>query len=515
MPKLTLFILSCIFIFGLGLRYINLSGNNLVFDYDQIEDQFYTYTVAVDKNPAIIGRAVYGDPRLHHGVFYYYYNALPFLISKGNLFVSAYWNSFFNVFTGIILFILARLLFNKNLPGFIAAFVVAFSFEFIKFSNWLTIDTPAIFLIPLFCLSLWGVYLKKFWAYLLLPIILGLCIQTDLSLMYLIPTTLIFWIIFRPKLPALKISLLSFFLFFLTIGTLIVTEIKLQFAGVLFLLNFSENFSRAAELNLFKRTYLFFEDFGRNFSSNLLPHKPDLGLYLAILIISSAVYYLYHEKIKLDERKGIIFLLFYLLSPAVTLILGYHDTPWFLIGLPGGVALISGYVISKLKLVLIIPILLIIAVSNFYIIKTRPNEAYKLFDFYYDPTSYLAYQLEVVDYTYQNSNGKPFAINAVTYPLYYNGLWAYLYNFYGKERFGYTPSWLGGDQVYPYGLLPKSEGKEKTFYMLISGTKRIPEWEKDTGKSWALNRGKLIEEKKIKGFEVLKLERADEKPKPL
>ncbi|MBI2334480.1 hypothetical protein HYU96_01635 [Candidatus Daviesbacteria bacterium] len=69
--------LALIFLLGITLRLVNIQDNNIVFDFDQIEDQFYTYKLAVDRDPLIIGRAVYGDARLHHGVFYYYYNLIP------------------------------------------------------------------------------------------------------------------------------------------------------------------------------------------------------------------------------------------------------------------------------------------------------------------------------------------------------------------------------------------------------------------------------------------------------
>lgn len=504
--KIIILTLFLIVICGMVLRSLDMRGNNLVFDYDQIEDQFYTYTVAHDFNLAIIGRAVYGDPRLHHGVFYYYYNALPFLISNGNFYISVYWNQFFNTLTGIVLFILARLIFKKNLPGLIAAFIVAFSFEFIKFSKWLTLDTPAIFLVPLYYLGLWGVYQRKFWSYLLLPLSLGFCIQSDLSLLYLIPVGLIFFAIFKPKLPGVKLSLFSFGLFLLSISTLIVTELKLQFAGIKFLLNFSGNFQSAAHFTLSQRFWLFAEDFFNSFGNNLFPVRAELGIYLGLLIILASVLFVNASKTRTEEKKGIIFLLFYLFSPAITLLLGYHDTPWFLIGLPGAIALISGYVISKLKLIFGLMLVAVIALSTINIIITRPLPAYKLFDNYYDPSSYLNYQLEMIDYTYKQARGEPFAINSVTYPLYYNAMWEYLYNWYGKEKYGYTPAWLGGDQLYPYGLLSKSDAKEKKFFMLISRTPRIPKWEEDRGKTWALEYGKLMDEKNNPGFLVQEYE---------
>lgn len=328
--------------------------------------------------------------------------------------------------------------------------------------------------------------------------------QTDLSFLYLLPITLIFWIVFRPKNPTPKLFLLSTTVFIAAVSTLILTEIKLQFVGIKTLFDFSANLE-GARLSYLDRLNLFAEDFGANFSNNLVPQRIDLGIYLAAVVIIGILYFLFVEKISKQEKYAVYFLLLYLFSPMVTLILGYHDKPWFLIGLPPAIALTVGYVISKLKyLFLILLVMAVIGISNTMHIINRPREAYQLFDSIYDSTSYLAYQLAVIDYTYKQSEGRPFAINAVTYPLYYNGMWAYLYNWYGKRNFGYIPGWLGGDQLHPYDLLPKQTGKEKYFYMLISETPRIPDIYKNLGKNWADRMGRLIEEKSFAGFTVQK-----------
>lgn len=492
-------LLLCLLIFGLGLRYENIRNGNIVFDYDQNEDILYTYKLAVDHQLLVIGRAIYGDPRIHHGVFYYYYNFIPFIISNGNFFASVYWNIFFNTATLFTIFFLTRSMFKKNLPAILAAAIVAASSELIKFSNWLTIDTVAVSLIPLFFFGLWEYYQKKKWGLILSTLALGLSIQTDLSLIYLIPVFIIYWIIFKPKVPSLKLLLITFFVFITTISTLILTEIKLNFIGVKTLLNFSSTFSET-QLPYVDRLRLFIQDFGVNFSKNLFPERPDLGILIAAVIILTALFCLFRNR---KEKYGIYFLLLYLFSPAVTLLLGYHQKPWFLIGLSPAIALAAGFTISKLRyLILILPVMLLIFFNNTNIILDRPLKAYEQFDSIYDSTSYLAYQLKVIDYTYQNAGGKPFAVNAVTYPLYYNGLWSYLYNWYGKNNYGFTPTWLGGDQLHPYDLLLKPTGKEKSYYLLISETSRIPEIFKTKGKEWAKERGKFVTEKRIGGFTV-------------
>ncbi|OGE65117.1 hypothetical protein A3I48_02570 [Candidatus Daviesbacteria bacterium RIFCSPLOWO2_02_FULL_36_7] len=506
---IVLLALILIFVFGFWLRYRNIADYNLILDYDQIEDQFYTYSLAVDRNLLIIGRAIYGDPRLHHGVFYYYYNFIPFLLSSGNFLVSTYWNIFFNVTTAIILFIFARLMFKKNLPGLIAAVIAASSFEFIKFSNWLTIDTVAIFLVPLFFLGLWSYFQDRKWGLILSLISLGLAIQTDLSFLYLIPIILIYWFIFRPRMPSFKLALFSVLAFTAATFTLILTEIKLNFAGVKTLINFSNVFEEA-HLTYIERVNFFFKDFIKDFTNNLFPQRPELGIFLTGSIILVILYYLFSNKTTKLERQSIYFLLLYLFAPAITLLIGYHNKPWFLIGLPPAIALITGYAISKFNLFIVIPIVFLIMGNSVSMILQRPNESYKLFDNIYDSTSYLKYQLQTVDYTYKESQGRPFAINAVTYPLYYNGLWAYLYYWYGKGKYKYLPDWLGGDQLHPYNLLTKSQGDEQIFYMIISDTSRIPDVYKNQGKIWAVEHGRLIEEKKFNGFTILKMERKNE-----
>ncbi len=498
-----------IFILGVGLRLLYVHDANVIFDFDQIEDQFYTYKLAVDHDPLVIGRAVYGDARLHHGVFYYYYNLIPFLISSGNFLASVYWNIFFNTAVAVVIFFLSKSIFNKTLPALISAFIVAVSFEMIKFSGWLTIDTTSILTTPIFYLGLWQFYQRKKWG---LPIsfaALGLSLQADLTFLYLFPVLIIFWLIFRPKFPTLKLLFFSILIFLAAISTLILAEIKLNFSGIKTLLAFSQTFDEATRLSFVQRISLFQEDFFKNFSNNLFPQRQDLGIYLGALIILTAFFYIFSKKAPQQEKYGIFFLLLYLFSPVVMLALGYHDKPWFLIAVPPAIALISGYAIYKLKyLFIILPIILIIGISNFTLIMQRPQPAYELFNSIYDSTSYLKYQLEMVDYTYSASQGQPFAINAVTYPLYYNGLWAYLYNWYGREKYGYIPSWLGGDQLHPYDLLPSSKKQEKIIFMIISETGRIPEVYKNLGRTWVSKNGKLIEVKKFSGFSIQHYEKS-------
>jgi hypothetical protein len=121
-----------------------------------------------------------------------------------------------------------------------------------------------------------------------------------------------------------------------------------------------------------------------------------------------------------------------------------------------------------------------------------------------DKAGILGKQLQAIDYTYQKSNGEMFAINTVTNPLYINSVWAYSYDWYAKAKYGYLPRFAGGDQIPPYNILPKSDGSEKIFYLIIDQTPRIPEIHKKYAVDWAIKIGTLVEEKEFNGILVQK-----------
>lgn len=199
-----------------------------------------------------------------------------------------------------------------------------------------------------FFLGLWSYFQKKRWGIVLSVVSLGLAIQTDLTFLYLVLILLVYWIIFKPKIPSVKLSLLLVFLFLTTVSTLILTEIKLNFAGVKTLLNFSSTFKTESSLTFAERLSLFFSNFAKNFAGSLFPIRAEYGAFLAAVVVLALLYFVAIKNTSKEEKKGIYFLLLYLFAPAIALILGYHDKPWFLIGLPPAIALATGYAISKL-----------------------------------------------------------------------------------------------------------------------------------------------------------------------
>ena len=66
----------------------------------------------------------------------------------------------------------------------------------------------------------------------------------------------------------------------------------------------------------------------------------------------------------------------------------------------------------------------------------------------------INYEKQLVDYTYEAADGQPFVIVTITNPLFINTTWSYLYEVYGKPKYGYLPYLWGKDQTGYLGNLP-------------------------------------------------------------
>ena len=500
-------IILAIFLFALSLRILSFYPDRMVFGYDQVEDLLNTKKVVKYHDLVIMGRIASGNPNTHHGVSFFYYMVPPFILGNGNPTTVAVWNSIFNSLSIIILFFLAYKLFGSFKAATLTAILAAVSYQSVQYAGWLSNPTTLVFLVPLFFLCLWSYYKGNDRSLIIAFALLGLIIQSQIFMLYLVFVIPIFWFVIRPKFPNFKVSLLSVMALTAGLSTMILTEFKLKFAGVNTLLHFSTNFDEA-NTSLLVRLDSFLVNFIETFSSNIWPNGGIYAKVFCLLIIFLFIIYIIFRKNKKD-LPGVRFLLIYILSPFLMLPFGYHKQLWTFIGIMPAVALFTGYVFSKInnRVVLMVIITFISFVNIRYVIESRSS-----LNFYIkqEPPSILSNQIEVMDYTYQESDGKPFSINSVTYPLYSNTYWSYHYPWYGIKKYGYIPGWLGGDQLYPYNSLPASAGNEKYSYMIIDNSSSIPWIHRLAGRQWAEKNGKLVKETEIGGYTVIKMEKINQ-----
>jgi len=473
-------LLVFISIFALTIRFLAVWPANTIVGFDQARDLFDSLKI-LNGDLRIIGPTAGNNPGLHHGVAWLYFMAIPLLFSLHPIYV-VLWNCFFNAAVAVVLFFFARSLFKSTKTGLIAAFLTAVSYYFVQFSGWLSNPTVTLLTVPVFFWGLWEYSQGKKWGLPLASLFLGLCIQFEIFFLYLIPTGLILWLILRPKFPSLKVFILALLALSFSLSTMIATEIKFQFAGIKSLLEAGDLVGGVQRANFIKQ---FVERFFSAFSSTLLPNFQNAGVLVAVLLIL----------ILILKRQW--FLLIYLFSPALMLVLGYHNAPWFLIGLPPAIILAAGFGLSKIKSNFLLGLCLLPVI--FLNLTANKNGQILLEP---DKAAVLAKQIAVMDYTYQKSSGQAFAIDTVTNPLYINAVWAYNYDWY-YPKYGYKPNWLGGDQIPPYDTLPKSNQDEKYFFLIIDTTPRIPPVYTQNAIESLQRRAKYVEEAEFDGIKVI------------
>ena len=480
-------IIILLFILAFTLRVYSIFPNKIILGYDQIRDLFAAKNMWVDGDLKIIGPTAGNNLNLHHGVAFLYYVLPPIIMFNGNPFWISVWNSLINSLAVIIIYLFSKSLFKDNVSATIAAFITAVSYYFVSYAGWIGNPAPTLVTVPLFFYFLWKYINGDQKSLILSSLFLGLSIQFELFFIYLIPVLIGVLILFRPKLPSKKIIFLSLFVFLLTVSTMIATEIKYNFSGIKDIFG-AVFLGKTQGQGMVNNLIFMLNGFTETFSSNIWPGKIIFGKLFALFTI---LFFLIKAK-----EKSFSFLLIYLLSPFIMLIAGFHGSPWFLIGLSPAIAISSGYLISKLKY----PALIFIScLFIFYV-----NFGIDLNLLGADKSSILANQIAVIDYTYESSDHKNFTINSVTNPLYINYPWAYNYGWYGLKKYGYLPTWTGGEQLAPYDVLSNSKNDEEYLYLIIDQTPRIPNIYKDNAYDWANQISLLVEEKRFEGLIVQK-----------
>lgn len=489
-----------ILVLGLAIRIVNIKQNDFVFGYDEVEDLIHVKRIAVNHDFVVIGKTIYNNLNLRHGVLSYYFMVPGFLLFSQNPHGVAFWNAFVGLTAVMAVYFLGKSIFKDTKLSLIAAVLYTFSYLAVEYSGWVSHPTFAPLFTLLFFLGLWKMFEKKKWGLLLNLVFLGLSIQSDLIFIYLIPIFIIFLIIYRPKLSGFKTIIVSLLAFTFSLSTILYTEIKFNFSGVKTILNFSGSFDEG-RISFFERIEPFLGKFLQTISYSITSENKGIGILIGILII--LLIFFSFLKSKKNDKYKIFFLILYLFSPGITLLLGFHDKPWAFLGILPAISLAIAFVIVKLKSnVLVIPAVLFILLLNIRGILTKKITS-SLFPSLPE-SSYFSSQLGVVDYTYKSSNGKDFSIDAVTYPLYVNTYWSYHYPWYGLKKYGYEPTWFGSNQIYPHDSLKKAGGQEEFLYLIIDNTLDIPAWAKDEAVRTSNIKSRVLEEKKIGGFIVQK-----------
>ena len=495
-------ILICIFVLSLTVRFW-WYPQNVYFGYDQARDATISQEIYKNKDIKIIGPSA-GQEGLFHGPLYWYLLGPLYLVSHGNpAFVSGI-ISVLNALGVFLIFFLAKQFFDDKV-SLIASFLYAISFSMTQYALYFANPAPAILTIMLYFLG-WAlvIFKKKPVGWVIMGFGLGLSIQFEFFLIYLISTFPVIFLIYFKDIKRefnLKFFTLGLLSLLISLSTFILAEIKYGFRTTKVLMGTFLHQASIPDLRLASST--FWERLGTEiyYDAKVIFFKmPELFSLSLILLIVFALF-----KYK-NSRKLFIFFSIWIFSNLLLDIFRPPQLYYVGIGLSIPIFLIFSFYLEKLrqksKLIFMVATVLFILINIKLMVKYNPSGPVD--SLYVQKGELLLYEKEVINQIYDDANGQKFTVNALTMPYKIKTTWAYLFNWYGKQKYGYIPFW-GGEDVPGYeGNLPQPDSSKNVRYAILEPERGIPESLKKTFIDSENGYNKPVWEKEIGDFVLQK-----------
>ena len=466
-----------IFALAQFLRFLYFP-DNIYFGFDQARDGYATKEI-LEGQMKLIGPPTTFEG-LNHGVLYYYLYAPFYWLGGGD---PAFVAAFLRVLNGlgvILIFAIAATLFNKYV-GLISALLFALSFEQTQFALYL--NHPSLAVISILT-AFWGLSLLIFrqppFGLIVALAGLGLSIQFEFLLVYLAVTFVSIIFTFRKIIPKLeaRIKLLGAGVLFITLSSFIIAEVKFGFRSFNFL--FQLLFG-GLEKSLAKIFTLYFFEMGQVIKFNFTGETELKSVVALVLLISFLIF------LKSKVRKQLTFLGLWFFSIIIIYFVGgggdisteviqYHPNVGISLSLLIFVSFLLFSLWKKVGYLLPIVILITIFAVNFSLIRTI-NPQGSMAEINAQSFMLLSDEKKVLDYIYEESGQKEFAVKAITLPFYINTTWSYLFEWYGLKKYGYLPIWNGKNAAGFPGNLEVFDAQDKApeqRYLIIEPIRGIP-----------------------------------------
>ena len=420
--------LLLIFVLAILIRFLYFPSNTY-FGYDQARDSFSALEV-LTGNLKLIGPPSSINQNLFHGPLIYYIYTPVYFISGGNPEAVSFIFRILNALGILTVFLIGKIIFNKWV-GLLSAFIYAISYEQSQYALFLSHPSLAAVTVPLFYLGLTLVIFKqKNWGLILAMLALGLSIQFHYIHGYLILVLAAVMTVFRKQIKVLNLrtSLIAAVVFLLTTSSFILAEIKFHFREISVFLSatLKSNFDL---LQIFKITE-------RTIHDNLFAYSPIV--FISLILIGIFL------NLKSKLKTKMIFLIIWFASGFIPYLISSSPSYYYNGGASAGLIILVAFLIwqifQRLKLAAFILIALVF-VSNINLVKNNYLGLNK--DFIIQPQMLTRNEKQAIDFMYQKTNGQSLAVKALTVPLNINTTWSYLFEWYGKQQYGYVPVWVG------------------------------------------------------------------------
>lgn len=445
--KRNLLILSLIVAFGLGLRLLYFDA--VTFGYDQARDALQSISIIKNLHPKIIGPTT--DIRgLFHSPLYWYIVSPFYYLSGGDPVVARIPMVFINVLNILFIYFIAKQILKNEKIALLSSLLMAVSFEAVQYARWLSNPPPALLTTAIFFYGFWLVLKKKPLGLPLMLFIWGFSVDFQFFLAYqlLFLIAAAVYLFLKDKKTIIK-SLKRFYWLYLASAFpwvfYITSEIKFRFQGTRALLGFITNHNPNANNSMIPKLNNFINSLIKNVAVNLTGSNKEIAVYVLVILM---VYLFYIVVVNKKLRGAILFLGIWLISPIIIYPIEKNNSYFLNIGnvypliLLTIVALVdSTSRFRKISSYILAVVLIVILYTNMSQVIAENKKGETLFSL--QDSQVLTDEKRVIDYTYVKSSKKMFSFDTLTNPLYIDTTWAYLYDWYGKKKYGYMPIWEG------------------------------------------------------------------------
>jgi 4-amino-4-deoxy-L-arabinose transferase-like glycosyltransferase len=436
--KKTLYTLFGFFLTAVFIRFLFFPSNTQ-FAYDHAREAFNARQI-LSGDFKIIGPPTTANPLINHGALFYYIAAPVYWLSGGNPEGLSIFLRLYNAAGVFLIFALGTIIANKR-TGLMAALLYAISFEQTQYS--LFMGHPAMAVLTTMTMYFGFallIFRKKTWGLILAAVGFGLSIQFHFGLVALAPLFVLYPLVFRKQLPkvSVKTILVALTGFALTTITFILADLKYNFRtlhGLLLLLQPPKSDTG----NIFSKLEILHAVLQRYITDNFFI-VPFVGFSIIVL---GVVFFLLIKR-KPTRSQG-IFLLIWLIWGMILYYLANSQIYYYSVGTSISLLLLAAFLLDTIlikKRIIGITVITLIVIWNFYQIMLY-NPQGPINAITSQDGMLLKDEKAIIDYTYKKADGKPFAINALTIPYEINTTWSYLYDWYGKKKYGYVPVWGG------------------------------------------------------------------------
>lgn len=421
------YLLITLLLFALVLR-IWLLDKTLFFGFEQGRDLLAVKNI-LSGDPVLVG-AWTSIPGLFHGAFSYWMLVPLSFLSGGDPFLITVMLIIANIIGLVLLYAGLQKLYDQKI-ALISIALLVFSYTSIIYSRWLSNPniTPLLFGGIIYSLASakknerYLIFTFAFWAAMIhFQIAVAVALLPPILI-----TVYLCKIKFQPKTVAASLLVVG-----LILSSYLVFDLRNSFLMSRSLLQYAFNGLEKVASGSGDPVLNMVNPIADEITRALVPQSKLLSL---IMFVGSVVGLLLKRKNRLDYIP-LIFLVFSIL-PFV--LLKQHPLYHYLMLIHILVYLLLAISMARInKPLMTLTIVLLVIGSNFYYYfqKIPANESIFL---YPSQRTYLGGMKKIIDYIYEDADGKVFTYDYYTIPYWQEEAWVYLFQWHGNEKYGYAP----------------------------------------------------------------------------